>query len=189
MLLPLKIENLQFAGYAKSGGFLYGRTVASLGVVTLGASMAARQSPIHMTSWNLMYYCCSVNDRLWLQVPTQKVTSAKQVRTSYGFALTVILGASFDKIAMLFAKDAEVLAITRSGILVSTYAGRFYLLCVCGTIVQQEDFPFSKRGICPDLIMNPHEFPSGMTMAKMIELFGGKAGVSCGRFHWHCRHS
>ncbi|GAV62441.1 RNA_pol_Rpb2_6 domain-containing protein/RNA_pol_Rpb2_2 domain-containing protein/RNA_pol_Rpb2_1 domain-containing protein/RNA_pol_Rpb2_3 domain-containing protein/RNA_pol_Rpb2_4 domain-containing protein/RNA_pol_Rpb2_5 domain-containing protein, partial [Cephalotus follicularis] len=30
---------------------------------------------------------------------------------------------------------------------------------VCGTIVQQDDFPFSERGICPDLIMNPHGFP------------------------------
>ena len=30
---------------------------------------------------------------------------------------------------------------------------------VCGTIIQQEDFPFSERGICLDLIMNPHGFP------------------------------
>ncbi|KAK7262597.1 hypothetical protein RJT34_30172 [Clitoria ternatea] len=55
---------------------------------------------------------------------------------------------------------------------------------VCGTIVQQEDFPFSEKGICPDLIMNPHGFPSRMTVGKMIELLGGKAGVSCGRFHY-----
>ncbi|KAI3843089.1 hypothetical protein MKX03_018344 [Papaver bracteatum] len=55
---------------------------------------------------------------------------------------------------------------------------------VCGTIVPQEDFPFSERGICPDLIMNPHGFPSRMTIGKMIELLGGKAGVSCGRFHY-----
>ncbi|KAL4563722.1 hypothetical protein LXL04_027767 [Taraxacum kok-saghyz] len=55
---------------------------------------------------------------------------------------------------------------------------------VCGTIVQQEDFPFSERGICPDLIMNPHGFPSRMTVGKMIELLGSKAGVSCGRFHF-----
>ncbi|KAI3974982.1 hypothetical protein MKX01_005093 [Papaver californicum] len=55
---------------------------------------------------------------------------------------------------------------------------------VCGTIVQQEDFPFSEQGICPDLIMNPHGFPSRMTIGKMIELLGGKAGVSCGRFHY-----
>ncbi|KAL8555575.1 hypothetical protein ACS0TY_003395 [Phlomoides rotata] len=55
---------------------------------------------------------------------------------------------------------------------------------VCGHIVQQEDFPFSERGICPDLIMNPHGFPSRMTVGKMIELLGSKAGVSCGRFHY-----
>ncbi|KAL7157925.1 hypothetical protein ABFS83_02G108600 [Erythranthe nasuta] len=55
---------------------------------------------------------------------------------------------------------------------------------VCGTIVQEEDFPFSERGICPDLIMNPHGFPSRMTVGKMIELLGSKAGVSCGRFHY-----
>ncbi|CAK8564158.1 unnamed protein product [Lathyrus sativus] len=32
--------------------------------------------------------------------------------------------------------------------------------------------------------MNPHGFPSRMTVGKMIELLGGKAGVSCGRFHY-----
>ncbi|GAB2295727.1 DNA-directed RNA polymerase III subunit 2 [Dionaea muscipula] len=55
---------------------------------------------------------------------------------------------------------------------------------VCGTIVQQEDFAFTERGICPDLIMNPHGFPSRMTVGKMIELLGSKAGVSSGRFHY-----
>merc|ERR1719217_1132433 len=53
---------------------------------------------------------------------------------------------------------------------------------VVGTIVRQEDLPFSTRGISPDLIMNPHGFPSRMTVAKMIELLGGKAGVLDGHF-------
>lgn len=52
---------------------------------------------------------------------------------------------------------------------------------VCGLIVNQEDMPFSEKGICPDLVMNPHGFPSRMTVGKMIELVAGKAGVFAGR--------
>jgi DNA-directed RNA polymerase III subunit RPC2 len=29
-------------------------------------------------------------------------------------------------------------------------------------------------GVCPDLIMNPHGFPSRMTVGKMIELVAGE---------------
>lgn len=53
-----------------------------------------------------------------------------------------------------------------------------------GNIVRQEDFPFSEQGICPDLIMNPHGFPSRMTVGKMFELLGSKAAVSTGQFHY-----
>ncbi|KIY47676.1 beta and beta-prime subunits of DNA dependent RNA-polymerase [Fistulina hepatica ATCC 64428] len=52
---------------------------------------------------------------------------------------------------------------------------------VCGLIVNQEDMPFSDSGVCPDTIMNPHGFPSRMTVGKMIELLAGKAGVLCGK--------
>jgi len=53
---------------------------------------------------------------------------------------------------------------------------------VCGLIAPQEDLPFNDAGVCPDLIMNPHGFPSRMTVGKMIEFIAGKAGVHEGRF-------
>ncbi|KAF9579226.1 DNA-directed RNA polymerase III core subunit ret1, partial [Lunasporangiospora selenospora] len=55
---------------------------------------------------------------------------------------------------------------------------------VCGIIIQQEDMPFSDLGICPDVIMNPHGFPSRMTVGKMIELLAGKAGVLKGQLQY-----
>jgi DNA-directed RNA polymerase III subunit RPC2 len=55
---------------------------------------------------------------------------------------------------------------------------------VCGIIVNQEDMPFNDAGINPDVIMNPHGFPSRMTVGKMIELLAGKAGVMCGKVQY-----
>jgi len=52
---------------------------------------------------------------------------------------------------------------------------------VCGLIVSQEDMPFNREGICPDMIMNPHGFPSRMTVGKLMELVGGKSGIVQGQ--------
>jgi DNA-directed RNA polymerase III subunit RPC2 len=51
---------------------------------------------------------------------------------------------------------------------------------VVGLIAAHTDVPFAGNGVCPDVIMNPHGFPSRMTVGKMIELIAGKAGVLTG---------
>lgn len=55
---------------------------------------------------------------------------------------------------------------------------------VCGIIVNHEDLPFNDQGVVPDIIMNPHGFPSRMTVGKMIELISGKAGVLNGSLEY-----
>lgn len=51
---------------------------------------------------------------------------------------------------------------------------------VVGIIAEQADMPFTDLGVVPDIIMNPHGFPSRMTVGKMLELVAGKAGVISG---------
>jgi len=48
----------------------------------------------------------------------------------------------------------------------------------------QEDMPFNDLGMVPDLIMNPHGFPSRMTVGKLMELLSGKAALQDGQFRY-----
>lgn len=61
------------------------------------------------------------------------------------------------------------------------YANRHGQKGVCSLLWPQESMPFTESGMTPDIIFNPHGYPSRMTIGMMLESMSGKASAMTGQ--------
>ncbi|XP_075920649.1 DNA-directed RNA polymerase I subunit RPA2 [Petromyzon marinus] len=82
-----------------------------------------------------------------------------------------------------FYRACITMRIPRNPTIGDKFASRHGQKGILSRLWRTEDMPFSEGGMTPDILFNPHGFPSRMTIGMLIESMAGKSAAMHGLCH------
>ncbi|XP_071378685.1 DNA-directed RNA polymerase I subunit RPA2 isoform X4 [Centroberyx affinis] len=82
-----------------------------------------------------------------------------------------------------FKRVCITMRVPRNPTIGDKFASRHGQKGILSRLWPAEDMPFTESGMAPDILFNPHGFPSRMTIGMLIESMAGKSGALHGLSH------
>jgi len=115
-----------------------------------------------------------------------KIITHKDHEGAYIDNVRVVGANNLNSSAGMKRGDCRVVSISlrynRNPVIGDKFSSRHGQKGTLSVLWPQENMPFSETGLYPDVLINPHAFPSRMTIGMLIESMAGKAGAIHGTF-------